>query len=58
VVGDGVRIGIAAGMNVLVLGRREHCAAGHCAVGTPTGGAMSGALVGSLRVTLLLGDPL
>jgi hypothetical protein len=58
VVSDSVRIGMAAGMSLLVFGRREHCAAGRCELGTPTGGAMNGALVGSLRVTFLLGNPL
>ena len=52
------RIGFAAGFSSLVLGRREQCRAGFCELGTATSAAMTGALVASLRVTLLLGDPL
>jgi hypothetical protein len=58
VVSDDVRLGVGAALGALVLGRTERCGAGICETGSATGGAMNGALVASLRLTWLLGDPL
>ncbi|HEY3496441.1 MAG TPA: outer membrane beta-barrel protein [Polyangiaceae bacterium] len=58
VLGDHFRVGIAAGLSALVLGRGSHCDPGFCGRTTGMSGAMSGALVTSLRVTWQVGDPL
>jgi hypothetical protein len=58
VVGDALKVGVAAALNTLVLGRHERCQAGRCELGAATGAAVKGGLVAALRLTLALGDPL
>jgi hypothetical protein len=58
VLAEGLRLGVAGGYSELVFGRGERCRAGGCSVTSPAGGAVRGGWLGSVRVTLLFGDPL